>query len=618
MRNFCGLLRYGLRTTNTKNFKKNAFSYYILNRYSPNIKLSKNFCLNGRLPFQFIQISKFSDSNDNLPDHLIMKLPALSPTMTKGKIIRWLRNEGDKIEEGMGVAEIETDKATISMDVADDCYLAKILVPEGKSDVNLGAKVCIVVYEKEDVKSFENFQLPVSDSQKNAEINTITKNNQDTPDINLNQISYPDHTFVKLPSLSPTMSTGKLIKWNVKVGSCIAESDVIASIETDKATIDFEALEEGYVAKILKEDGGKENLDLGTPLLIMVDNESDIKAFENYEYKDSKNEKSGKSGVEKSSGSKKSDEYTTLPSSSIQPVQSSLENMYISPYAKVLATEKNIPFSAIGVDFYKSMFMESLDEILKKINKLKGTGIYGSVTARDVNNYKETKSDIDKSENDYFDVPISNMRRTIGERLTQSKSTIPHYYLTMDINTDNMLNLRKELNEHLLESKSEIKQKLSPNDFIVKAMSQASTLVPQVNSTWSLDSEYIRTYKRVDVSVAVATKNGLITPIVFNANKKSVLEISNNIKQLAAKARENKLKPNDYIGGTITVSNLGMYGIKAFTAIINPPQVSILAVGQTRRVMDSIEAINGIYKPINKSLMSVTLSCDHRVVDGAV
>jgi len=272
------------------------------------------------------------------------------------------------------------------------------------------------------------------------------------------------------------------------------------------------------------------------------------------------------------------------------PQQRTGGRVFATPYARKLAAERNIDLSLV-----------------------QGSGPDGQIRANDVLNFTATapaaaQQTVATSNANYEDIPLNNFRSVTAKRLLQSKQTIPHYYLTVELEIDNALKVRQELNEQLARDN----MKLSLNDLIVKAAAMACRKVPECNSSW-MDT-FIRKYNTVDVCVAVATDNGLITPIVFNADTKGLTSISFDVTSLAKKARNNKLKPHEFQGGTFTISNLGMFGIKHFAAVINPPQACILAVGGSEKRVVPDE--KGGYR--TATFMNVTLSCDHRVVDGAV
>ncbi|ENN71123.1 hypothetical protein YQE_12056, partial [Dendroctonus ponderosae] len=378
--------------------------------------------------------------------------------------------------------------------------------------------------------------------------------------------SLPAHIRVTLPALSPTMELGTIISWEKKEGDKLNEGDLLAEIETDKATMGFETPEEGYLAKILIPAGSKD-VPIGKLVCIIVENEADLTAFK--DFKDDEVAAPPKAAAPPPPSAAPSAPTPTAAAPAGAPANvGATDRVYASPMAKRLAEQRNIRLQG------------------------KGTGLFGAITSSDLG------------------AQVSNIRKTIAKRLLQSKQLIPHYYLTQEINVDALLKVRAKYNKKL--EKSGVK--LSVNDFIIKATAVASQKVPEANSHW-FDST-IRQYKNVDVSVAVSTDKGLITPIVWEANNKGVVQISRAVKELAAKARDGKLQPQEFQGGTISVSNLGMFGISHFSAIINPPQSCILAIGTsvTRLVPDESKE-KGFREA---QYLTVTLSCDHRVVDGAV
>lgn len=417
---------------------------------------------------------------------------------------------------------------------------------------------------------------------------------------------------ITLPALSPTMTMGTVQRWEKKVGEKLSEGDLLAEIETDKATIGFEVQEEGYLAKIMVPEGTRD-VPLGTPLCIIVEKESDIAAFKDYV----------ETGVAEVSAPPPPPPPAPTPTpapaaapaaaapspapAAAAPAAPRKGRVFASPLAKKLAAEKGIDLAQVS-----------------------GSGPDGRITRKDIDSFVPPKAAPAVAAaptpaaapaapapaaapaapaGTFTDIPISNIRKVIAQRLMQSKQTIPHYYLSVDVNMDQVLELRKELNEEVKAQNI----KLSVNDFIIKASALACLKVPECNSSW-LDT-VIRQNHVVDLSVAVSTASGLITPIVFNAHTKGLAAISSDVSALAAKAREGKLQPHEFQGGTFTISNLGMFGIKNFSAIINPPQACILAVGGSEKRLMPADNEKGFDVA---SMMSVTLSCDHRVVDGAV
>ncbi|XP_075887562.1 dihydrolipoyllysine-residue acetyltransferase component of pyruvate dehydrogenase complex, mitochondrial [Nelusetta ayraudi] len=545
----------------------------------------------------------------SLPPHQKVELPALSPTMQTGTIARWEKKEGEKIGEGDLIAEVETDKATVGFEMLEECYLAKILVPEGTRDVAIGAVICITVDSADLIPAFKDVTL---ESLKAAGVGPSPAAAAPPPPPAAAPAapaapgsSYPTHMKITLPALSPTMTMGTVQRWEKKVGEKLSEGDLLAEIETDKATIGFEVQEEGFLAKIMVSEGTRD-VPLGAPLCIIVEKESDIAAFKDYV----------ETGVAEVSTPAPAPAPTPAPAAAPAPSAAPAAaapagprkgRVFASPLAKKLAAEKGIDLAQVS-----------------------GSGSDGRITRKDIDGFVPPKAApavaaaptpaaaaaapapaaaAAAPAGTFTDIPISNIRKVIAQRLMQSKQTIPHYYLSVDVSMDQVLELRKELN-------AEVKAqniKLSVNDFIIKASALACLKVPECNSSW-MDT-VIRQNHVVDVSVAVSTANGLITPIVFNAHTKGLAAICSDVSALAARAREGKLQPHEFQGGTFTISNLGMFGVKNFSAIINPPQSCILAVGGSEKRLIPADNERGFDVA---SMMSVTLSCDHRVVDGAV
>jgi len=417
----------------------------------------------------------------------------------------------------------------------------------------------------------------------------------------------PTHIKVALPALSPTMEMGTIVNWEKKVGDQVSEGDLLCEIETDKATMGFETPEEGYLAKIMLEAGSKD-IPVGKLLCIIVENAEDVAKFADF-VDDGKSASSAQPAAAPAPKEAAAPPPPPSPAAVPAPPPPSLmaqstsgDRPFASPAAKRLAAER-------GLDLFQ----------IKS-----GSGMDGMITSRDVENFKGAPAVAPAAgfpaamplgggfptgdHMVYTDADTTNMRKIIAKRLQQSKHEIPHYYLTVECNMDDILKFRSEINKTY--EKEGVK--LSVNDFIIKATALASKRVPQCNSAW-MDS-YIREYHTCDVSIAVDTGNGLITPIVTNVESRGLADISETVKELAGRAKEGKLQPHEFQGGSITVSNLGMFGINQFTAIINPPQACILAVGGTEKKV----VVGKGGEPVVSSMMRVTMSCDHRVVDGAV
>lgn len=403
---------------------------------------------------------------------------------------------------------------------------------------------------------------------------------------------FPDHVKVQLPALSPTMETGTIVSWQKKEGDKLNEGDLLAEIETDKATMGFETPEEGYLAKILVPAGTK-NVPIGKLVCIIVQSEDSVAAFK--DFKDDMVAPTVASPAPTAPAVPISSMPVTAAAPPPPPPRTTPskitpgERIYASPLAKRIAAEKGL-----------------------SLEGLKGTGLYSSITSKDLEGASTVARPAISAQPigaTGADIPVSNIRAVIAKRLLESKQSIPHYYLSIDVQMDEALAMREQFNKMLEKEKV----KISVNDIIIKGMAMACKKVPEGNSAWMGD--VIRQYTNVDVSVAVSTESGLITPIVFSADTKGVVQISKDVKTLAAKAREGKLQPQEFQGGTITVSNLGMFGIKSFSAIINPPQSIILAIGATEKRLIPAKNDKGF---TTAQFMTVTASCDHRTVDGAV
>ena len=400
---------------------------------------------------------------------------------------------------------------------------------------------------------------------------------------------------ILMPALSPTMTEGNIAKWHKKEGDEVASGDLLAEIETDKATMELEAVDDGVLGKIIAAEGS-ENIAVNTPIAVMLEEGEDAAAAQTA------------AKTAPAPAPTATPEPTPAPEAALAPQpapaapKSNGARVFASPLAKRIAADA-------GID----------------IGDISGSGPHGRVVKRDVEAAiaggvaapatapsaapPAPAAQLPVVAGGYTEVPHNNMRKTIARRLQESKQTVPHFYVTMECEIDKLLAMRQDLNARAEATGEDYK--ISVNDFIIRAAAFAMKKVPDVNASWT--DEAMLLYNDIDISVAVAIDGGLITPIVRNADQKGLAVISNEMKDLAARAREGKLLPDEFQGGGFTISNLGMYGVKEFAAIINPPQSCILAVGA------------GEQRPVVRdgalttaTMMSVTLSTDHRVVDGAL
>jgi pyruvate dehydrogenase E2 component (dihydrolipoamide acetyltransferase) len=404
---------------------------------------------------------------------------------------------------------------------------------------------------------------------------------------------------VLMPALSPTMTEGKLAKWVKKEGDKVKPGQVIAEIETDKATMEVEAVDEGVIGKILV-PAGTEGVKVNAVIAVLLEEGEDAAAAS----------KAPAAPAPKTvTPANQPTAAATKPAPTmalVQPAAKQGDRVFASPLAKRIAKEKGIDLSTVkGSGPHGRIVKGDLEKA--KTGAVAPMAVAGAPAARAsvAASGPDAKALADAYGIPYKLVPNNGVRKVIARRLTEAKQTIPHFYLTVDIELDALLNVRKELNEMAQG------YKISVNDFVIKATGVALSKYPAANVSWTDDA--LVQYERADVSVAVATPNGLITPIIKDAANKSLKDISNEMKDLAAKAKDGKLKPAEFQGGTISVSNLGMFGVREFGAIVNPPQGAILAIGagEQRAVVK-----DGQLKVA--TVMTVTMSTDHRCIDGAI
>ncbi|MBX3577968.1 MAG: pyruvate dehydrogenase complex dihydrolipoamide acetyltransferase [Rhizobiaceae bacterium] len=431
---------------------------------------------------------------------------------------------------------------------------------------------------------------------------------------------------ITMPALSPTMEEGNLAKWLVKEGDKVKSGDVIAEIETDKATMEVEAVDEGTVAKLVV-PAGTEGVKVNAVIAVLAGEGEDAGAA-------AKGSGSAPAKAETKSDTAKAEApKAEAPKQAASPAPAKAEapkaaangsgegRTFASPLARRIAKESGVDVSAISGSGPHGRVVKADVEAAMSGGAPKASPALAAAAASPAAAQPATKAMSDDAvlklfeQGSYDLVPHDNMRKTIARRLVEAKSTIPHFYLTLDCELDALLALRKQLNDAAPLKKTDKGEvpgyKLSVNDMVIKAMALALMAVPDANASWT-DSAMVK-HKHADVGVAVSIPGGLITPIIRKAEQKTLSTIANEMKDLAARARTRKLKPEEYQGGTTAVSNLGMFGIKDFSAVINPPHATILAVGagEERAVVK-----NGEIKIA--TVMSVTLSTDHRAVDGAL
>jgi pyruvate dehydrogenase E2 component (dihydrolipoamide acetyltransferase) len=389
--------------------------------------------------------------------------------------------------------------------------------------------------------------------------------------------------LITMPKMSDTMTEGVIVRWTVKVGDTVKSGDIIAEVETDKATMDMEVYSKGTILHIMVQEGEAAAID--APVAIVGAAGEDFQAL----LSGGSAPKTASPAPETTATPVAESTQSSAPASTSNNTSTDDSRLKASPLARKIAEDKGIDLKAVA-----------------------GSGENGRIVKRDLENIQTPASATTASvtstavmgEESYTEVPVSQMRKTIAARLGESKFTAPHFYLTIEINMDNAVKAREQMN-----AISSVK--ISMNDIVVKAAASALRKHPNINSSWL--GTKIRYNNHIHIGVAMAVEDGLLVPVVRFADHKSLSQISTEVKTYGAKAKEKKLQPQDWAGNTFTISNLGMFGIDEFTAIINPPDACILAVGT---VKDSVGVVNGEIKPVKT--MKVTLSCDHRVVDGAM
>lgn len=534
----------------------------------------------------------------------IIRMPKMSDTMTDGVIASWHKKIGDKVKSGDVLAEVETDKATMELESYQDGTLLYI-GPKEKESVPVNGVIAVIGTEGENIDSLmkeiqsgtpaapeaqnttteEKIETPKSDS---VPVISAPAAAASAPAVDLSNIKAE---VIRMPKMSDTMTEGTIVAWHKKVGDTVKSGELLAEVATDKATMELESYENGTLLYIGVKEGES----------VIVDGVLAIIGEKGTDYQPLLQTKSSAAapvanGTENKEIAKNTDAHEAPP---VVVQNDTNGRIKASPLAKKIAQEKGISISHVT-----------------------GSGENGRIVKKDVEDFKPaTQPAISNvpakkeaahaislpavvGEESFEEVPVSQMRKVIAKRLAESKFGAPHFYLTMEINMDKAMEARASMNEI-----SPVK--ISFNDMVIKAAAAALRKNPKVNSAWLGDK--IRYNHHIHIGVAVAVEEGLLVPVVRFADNKSLSHISTEVKDLGNKAKNKQLQPADWTGNTFTISNLGMFGIEEFTAIINPPDACILAVGgikQTAIVKNGQLAIGNI--------MKVTLSCDHRVVDGSI
>ncbi|MCK8479675.1 pyruvate dehydrogenase complex dihydrolipoamide acetyltransferase [Psychroserpens algicola] len=525
----------------------------------------------------------------------VINMPRLSDTMEEGTVAAWLKRVGDKVEEGDILAEIETDKATMEFESFNEGTLLHIGIQEGET-AKVDTLLAIIGDEGEDISDLLNggaSESATEDAEPEASETKAEDQATDSSDDSASQSSgdqeLPEGVIVvTMPRLSDTMEEGTVASWLKQVGDEVEEGDILAEIETDKATMEFESFQSGTLLHIGLNEGESAKVD--ALLAIIGPAGTDVSdVAKNFKIE-------GASSTTKTEAPKQAEQKTEAPKQEVKketPVKTTTTTnttsngrVFVSPLAKKMAEEKGINLSQIN-----------------------GSGENGRIVKRDIENFTPASQAasvgkfVPTGQEDFDEVANSNMRKAIAKNLAKSKFSAPHYYLNVEFDMENAMAFRAQYN-------SLPDTKISYNDMIVKACALALKAHPQVNSQWFDDK--MRLNNHVHIGVAVAVPDGLVVPVVRFANEQSLTQIGAAVKEYAGKARNKKLSLDEMEGSTFTISNLGMFGIESFTSIINQPNSAILSVGA---IISKPVVKNGQVVPGHT--MKLTMACDHRTVDGA-
>ncbi|MBS1646140.1 MAG: pyruvate dehydrogenase complex dihydrolipoamide acetyltransferase [Bacteroidetes bacterium] len=508
-----------------------------------------------------------------------IKMPKLSDTMTEGVVAKWHKKVGDKIKNGEIIADIETDKATMEFESFFDGTLLYIGAEAGKP-VAIDALIAVIGKEGEDISSLISNTKPLATQttieKKAAPASTeapITKKTSLPPTVHV----------VKMPKLSDTMTQGVVAKWHKKVGDKVKNGEILADIETDKATMEFESFFDGVLLYQGTEAG--KAVEINSLLALIGQGKENVNEIINSLQAEPHITETPAKQEPKVLAA------TASPAQAMPATQHHANGngrIIASPLAKKIAKDKGIDIASVL-----------------------GSGDGGRIVKKDIETFNPataqktpaTTSSYTLGQESFTEEPVSQMRKTIARRLVESKNNAPHFYLTVEIDMDNAMSAREAMNKL-----SDIK--ISFNDIVIKSCAAALRRHPKVNSSWLGDK--IRRNNHIHIGMAVAVEDGLLVPVIRFADNKSLSQISTEAKDFGKRAKEKKLQPADWEGNTFTVSNLGMFGIDEFTSIINSPEACILAVGGIKQV--PVVKNNQI---VPGHVMKITLSCDHRVVDGA-
>lgn len=521
----------------------------------------------------------------------IIRMPKMSDTMEEGVIAAWLKKVGDSVKPGDILAEVETDKATMELESYDEGVLLYIGVKE-KDAVPVNGIIAIIGEKGEAYENLLSGSTPTPVTSKNDPLpaSSPVPSTQTNVSAEKNDVSGINATVITMPKMSDTMQEGTISSWLKKVGDVIKSGEIIAEVETDKATMELESYEDGTLLYIGVQAG--ESVPVDGVIAVIGESGADFEKLLSRQIPLISQMESKPEDTTVTLAAPVMDSTQVANSSTNKFIPADGDRVKASPLAKKIAEDR-------GFD----------------IRQINGSGEGGRIVKRDIESFVPTSSpaaqvaeqgamSVVVGQESFREEKVSQMRKVIAKRLAESKFGAPHFYLTMEINMDKAMEARKSMNEI-----SPIK--ISFNDLIIKACASALRQHPKVNSSWLGDK--IRYNDHIHIGMAVAVEEGLLVPVIRFADSLSLSQISNQAKTLGGKAKTKELQPKDWEGNTFTISNLGMFGIEEFTAIINPPDACILAVGGIKETVIVKEGKMQI-----GNVMKVTLSCDHRVVDGSV
>jgi pyruvate dehydrogenase E2 component (dihydrolipoamide acetyltransferase) len=517
----------------------------------------------------------------------VIRMPLLSDTMTEGKIVKWNKSVGDSVKSDDVLADVETDKATMEVVGYADGTLLYIGVKEGDA-AKINEIIAIVGKPGEDIQGLIGSGSPATTAAAPVTAPVVAPTPAPasiTPSVTPEQLGV---TVIRMPLLSDTMTSGKIVQWNKKVGDTVKSDDNLADGETDKATMEVVGYADGTLLHIGVPDG--ESAKINDVIAIIGKAGTDISGLL------ASLGNPAASAAPAPTQSAPASAPVAAPVAAPAPAQQTDGRIKASPLAKMLAKDKGIDLGQVaGSGDGGRIIRKDVDNFTPAANvAAQAPAVQAAVPARTITTGQEG----------FVDTQLTSMRKTIARRLGESMFTAPHFYLKMDICMDNAIKARAQMNEVS-------PTKISFQDMLIKASALALKKHPAVNSSWMGD--FIRTYDHVHIGSAIALPEGLIVPVLRFADQKSLSQIALESKELYDKARNKKIQPADFTGNTFTISNLGMMDIDEFTAIINPPDSCILAVGKIREVV--IKKGEGF---TTTQMMKLTLSCDHRSVDGAV